>query len=91
MFHADALDLLLSMSSYRAYCRDQAVECGRRARLAASPEVERGLVVASASSGSIFTGEPSAAKAPQDEVQVWSSEGARGADFMTRYSAQSGR
>lgn len=41
MFHADALELLLSMSSYRAYCRDQAVECGRRARLAASPEVER--------------------------------------------------
>jgi hypothetical protein len=29
------------MSTYRAYCQDQAVECRRRARLAASPEVER--------------------------------------------------
>jgi len=28
------------MSTYRSYCRDQAVECARRARLAASPEVE---------------------------------------------------
>ena len=42
MLHADALELRpMSFYSYRAYCRDQAVECGRRARLAASPEVER--------------------------------------------------
>src|SRR5262245_22222350 len=27
------------MSSYAKYCRDQAVECARRARLASSPEV----------------------------------------------------
>jgi hypothetical protein len=27
------------MSSYAKYCRDQAAECGRRARLASSPEV----------------------------------------------------
>jgi hypothetical protein len=27
------------MSSYARYCRDQAAECARRARLASSPEV----------------------------------------------------
>ena len=27
------------MSSYAKYCRDQAAECGRRARLASSPDV----------------------------------------------------
>jgi hypothetical protein len=27
------------MSSYARYCRDQAAECARRARLASSPEI----------------------------------------------------
>ena len=27
------------MSSYATYCRDQAAECARRARLASSPEI----------------------------------------------------
>jgi hypothetical protein len=27
------------MSSYAKYCRDQAAECARRARLASSPEI----------------------------------------------------
>jgi hypothetical protein len=30
---------LPAMSTYRSYCQSQAVECTRRARLAASPEV----------------------------------------------------
>jgi hypothetical protein len=30
---------LRTMSTYRSYCQSQAVECARRARLAASPEV----------------------------------------------------
>jgi hypothetical protein len=33
------------MSTYAKYCRDQAAECARRARLASSPEVAANAVM----------------------------------------------